>query len=265
MNAILKHVLTTILGALALSLMLGVESSKALENVKVYRGVLILEGKIDSGDFIRVRKFLGTKSNFDRISGGIFLASPGGNVREALEIGHLIRALQLSTDAPSGPPNGKNKFGESVIKANDLIDPKSNYLCASACFFLYVAGVHRNLTWVGRLGVHRPVQSESRLKTISKEDATKSNNHMHELVKNYLKDMDVPEKYVDLMFSVPPNELRLITQDEFDSDLQGVIPEFRNLIDAKCDPRTNEDKLKCRMQVQAELRAEAWHKVFRDN
>ena len=88
---------------------------------------------------------------------------------------------------------------------------------------------------------------------------------MHELVKNYLKDMDVPEKYVDLMFSVPPNELRLITQDEFDSDLQGVIPEFRNLIDAKCDPRTNEDKLKCRMQVQAELRAEAWHKVFRDN
>ena len=52
MNAILKHVLTTILGALALSLMLGVESSKALENVKVYRGVLILEGKIDSGDFI---------------------------------------------------------------------------------------------------------------------------------------------------------------------------------------------------------------------
>jgi hypothetical protein len=296
-NVVLKLVLATILGALTLNLMLGVEPSRALEELKVYRGVLVLEGKIVRGDYDKLHKFLGTKSNYDKITGGVFLASPGGYMDEAMKIGRLIRTLRLSTDAPSGPPSSIAKFGESLIHGNDLVNPKANYLCTSACFFVYVSGIYRNLNWVGRLGVHRPTQIESVARTQSDEEASKSTWITHETVKNYLKEMDVPDKYIDLVFSTTPSEIRLITQDEFESDLRGFIPELRDWVGAKCDPHTNGEKInsdvlktrspqlenartsekekifsvsakqsseivKCWMQVKTELPIEAWHKVF---
>ena len=296
-NVVLKHVLAIILGALTLNPMLGVEPAKAIEELKVYRGVLVLEGKIVAGDYDKLRNFLGTKSNFDKISDGVFLASPGGNVAEAMRIGRLIRTLRLSTDAPSGPPTGNAKFGESLIKANHLVNPKTNYLCASACFFVYVSGIYRNLNWVGRLGVHRPIQLEGNARTLTSDESLKANWFVRETVKNYLKDMDVPDKYVDLIFSVPPTEVRWITQNEFDSDLRGFIPELKNWVGAKCNPHTSGEKIisdvsktrsppleyarisvkekavsesadrsseivKCWVQARTELSIEAWNKVF---
>jgi len=294
-NVLLKHLLAIVLGALSLSFMLGVEPSEAFEELRVYRGVLVLEGKIVPGDYDKLRNFLGTKSNFDKITGGVFLASPGGYIDEAMKIGRLIRTLRLSTDAPSGPPSGIAKFGESLIHANDLVNAKANYLCTSACFFVYVSGIYRNLNWVGRLGVHRPTQIESVARTQSDEEASRSTWFTHETVKNYLKEMDVPDKYIDLVFTVPPNEIRLITQDEFDLDLRGFIPEMKDWVGAKCDadaeriisdnlktrspplenaPTFEKEKMfsvsakqsseiaKCWMQVKAELPIEAWHKVF---
>src|SRR4029078_4657094 len=64
--------------------------SAALEAIKVFRGTMILEGKIEPGDYISVRNFLRLESNFKKISGGVFLASPGGYVVEAMKIGNLI-------------------------------------------------------------------------------------------------------------------------------------------------------------------------------
>ena len=178
---------------------------QALEELKVYRGVLILEGKIVSGDYDRLRNFVGTKSNFDKISNGVFLASPGGSIAEAMKIGRLIRALRLSTDAPSGPPMGIPKFGESVIQANNLVAPRTDYLCASACFFVYVSGVYRKLNWVGRLGVHRPVRLEKNSKTLTVDQDLDLTWRVRGAVKQYLEEMNVPDKYVDLIYSIPPN------------------------------------------------------------
>ena len=297
-NVIFKNLLAISLGALTLSLTFDVEPSRALEKLKVYRGVLVLEGKIVAGDYDNLRNFLGIKSNFDKISGGVFLASPGGDVAEAMKMGRLIRALRLSTDAPSGPQTGIARFGESLIHANNLKNPKNNYLCASACFFVYVAGIYRNLNWTGRLGVHRPTQLETKARTPSSDESTKSTAwFIHETVKNYLRDMDVPDKYVGLIFSTPPNDVRWITQNEFDSDLRGFIPELKDWVGAKCDPYTSREKMisgvintrstplkntrisedekavsvsarrsneivKCRMQAKSELPIEAWRRVF---
>jgi len=292
-NVFLKQVLAGFNVFLAVNLMLGTRPARALEELKVYRGVLVLEGKIVSGDYDKFRSFLGTKSNFDKISSGVFLASPGGNVMEAMRIGRLIRALQLSTDAPSGPPAGIAKFGESPIKVSHLVNPK-NYLCASACFFVYVAGIYRSMNWVGRLGVHRPtVERDGR--ELSGSETSESAWFVRESIKNYLRDMNVPAKYVDLIFSAPANEMRWITQSEFDSDLQGFDPGLRALAD-KCDPHTSGEKIiideaatrsgslnapvsekekvvsvhskqssekgKCWMRVRSELPVEAWPKVF---
>jgi hypothetical protein len=281
--AVLRPALVTFLGALTLGIMFGVGSSRALEEPKVYRGVLVLEGKIIRGDYDKLRNFLATKSNFDKISGGVFVASPGGDVAEAMKIGHLIRALQLSTDAPSGPPTGVPKFGESVIKSNNLADPRLDYQCVSACFFIYVSGIYRNVNWAGRLGIHRPSPSENDLKKLSSDQVTNLDNRLHRAIENYLREMNVLVKYVDLMFSVSPSAMRWITQDELDSDLQGFIPALKDVVDAKCNSATaaapsNKEEIalaaanrqselvKCQIQVQTQLRNElpiqAWHKVF---
>ena len=42
------------------------EPSAALETLKVVRGVLILEGKIESGDYITVRNFLSEAFKFQK-------------------------------------------------------------------------------------------------------------------------------------------------------------------------------------------------------
>src|SRR5690242_174495 len=261
---ILKHLSGVIFVAFVLSLALDT-TAQAIEELKVYRGVLLIEGKIVPGDYDKFRNFLGNRSNFDKISNGVFLASPGGSINDAMRMGRLIRALRLSTDAPSGSPTGSPKFGQSVITPNNLVDQKANYLCTSACFLVYVGGAYRYPTWAGRLGVHRPVQLESNAKKLDVDQTLNLNWRIRQMVKNYLVEMDVPEKYVDLIYSVSPNELHLITQNEFDSDLKGFSPKLKQLIGAKCGqgPMNQSDEAaQCWMRQKKELSNEGWDKVF---
>jgi hypothetical protein len=271
--------------ALASTLVFGVKSSGALEELKVFRGFLILEGHIVSGDYKKVRDFLGEKANFEKITGGVFLASPGGNVTESLKIGRLIRSLRLSTDAPSGPRTGIPRFGESLITPNQLVNAKADYGCASACFFIYVAGVYRHLNWTGRLGYHRPIELESEANKLDVEQALNHTWRVRQLIQKFLADMNVPDKYIDLIYSVPFSQVHWVTQAEFDSDLQGLVPEAKEWVSGKCtnsggqntqkvgkpslvantkisvgDNQTEE--LRCWTQLKTELSHEAWNKMF---
>ena len=226
-------------------------------------------------------------SNFSKISGGVFLASRGGHVVEAMKIGRLIRELQLSTDAPATPPLGRRVVGSVAIGANDLVD-RREYICTSACFLMYVAGIRRNLSGVGRLGVHQPVAEAE--PWISEDVINAANKKMRNEINRYLEEMNVPEKYADLMYSVPANSVRWITQDEFDADLKGYVPAIKDIIEAKCNPKPNEIKnnltepptvtsgpkqektapakqsdeiLKCLVQLTAQLPRESWGKMFK--
>lgn len=235
--------------------------SAAIENLKVVRGVLILEGKIEPGDYISVRNFLSDASNSKKMNGEIFLGSQGGNVIEAVRIGYLIRHLQLSTNVPSRPP----WTGSELIHASDLAKPSKNYRCTSACFLLYVAGIHRDFIRTGLLGLHQP-QIERKPIGATEADISAATADVREKLKTYFEQMNVPNKYLDLMYSMPPNRVRWITQNEFDADLEGYIPEFRALLDSKCDSRLeaehSNELVECVARVKTELRTEAWRKIL---
>jgi hypothetical protein len=198
------------------------------------------------------------------MSGEVFLASQGGNVFEALEIGYLIRRLQLSTDAPSRPPPTVRSSGSEVIHPSDLADPK-HYQCTSACFLLYIAGVYRDFIWAGRLGIHHP-QIERKPVGATEKDISIAMVDMRNKLKRYFEDMNVPNKYLDLMYSVPPNEVRWVTQSEFNADLKGYIPEVQALLAAKCNARRGAEDSnevhRCIAQVKTERRVEAWRRIF---
>ncbi len=212
----------------------GVAPSQALEAPTVYRGVLILEGPIVAGDFDRLRQFLADKATFDKITGGVFTASPGGNMLEAIRIGKLIRALELSTVAPSGSSKGGRRFGETLIRPDNLHDAR-NYLCTSACFLVFISGVYRDLNWAGRLGVHKPFQVRNGVKIVSGDDVADA--QVRRAMDSYLREMNVRIKYVDLMFSTPSAEVRWITQNELDADITGFIPELKDTAAARCTER----------------------------
>jgi hypothetical protein len=247
-----------------LSCLLWINPSIALENLRVVRGVLILEGRIDAGDYASVRNFLSDASNFNKMNGQVFLASPGGNVGEALQIGYLIRRLRLTTDAPSRPPPTVRTSGSEIIRPLDLTNPR-HYLCSSACFLLYVAGIYREFVWAGRLGLHSP-QLERKPVGATANDIAIAMVEMRNKLKDYFEQMHVPNKYLELMYSVLPTEVRWITQTELNADLKGYIPEVRTLLDEKCMSRAegSTDAQKCIAQIKAERRKEAWKKIFQN-
>jgi hypothetical protein len=250
-------------GILLCSGMLWTKPLAAIENLKVVRGVLILEGRIEPGDYISVRNFLSEESNFKKMNGEVYLASAGGYLIEALRIGYLIRHLQLSTNTPSRIPRTITGPGSKVILPSDLANRQNYYRCTSACFLLYVAGVDRREA--GLIGLHHP-QLERRPVGVTDKDISIAVVDIRDMLKTYFEKMNVPNKYLDLMFSLPSNRVRWITQSEFDADLKGYVPEVRALLDAKCNSRLEAEHSNeihgCIAQIMTELRTEAWRKIF---
>jgi hypothetical protein len=175
---------------------------------------IILEGTIVSGDYDKLRKLIDEHCPAKSWSGkctlySIFLASPGGSLTEAMKIGRLVRALRWDTEIPSDlPPDLLQK-----TVAFFMLKDARNWMCTSACFFIWIAGIerwHGPPSTKGLLGIHRPYISDAELKTLSANQAMASATQVRTIIEAYLKEMGVPSKYADLMFSIPKNEVRWI-------------------------------------------------------
>ena len=90
-------------------------------------------------------------------------------------------------------------------------------------FFDLRCRIYRSLSWAGRLGIHRP-QLEHKVVPLTENEITVATNVARNVIRLYLKKMNVPDKYLDLMYSVPTNELRWISQDEFEFRFKRVRP-----------------------------------------
>ncbi|MGO9049820.1 MAG: hypothetical protein ACLQFW_23565 [Xanthobacteraceae bacterium] len=198
----------------------------------------ILEGTIVPGDYDRLRELIDEDctGKYHNSAGychsSIYLASP-----------RLVRTLRWETQIPEEYPPGTPDLRSGIVAATKLKDPKENYMCASACFFVYVAGIERNFFhWKPILGVHRPHFSDTDLRTLSANQAMASGTQVRTIVETYLKEMGVPAKYADLMFSVPKDQVRWIDEADLKSDFTGVIPELQDWLDARCDKRTDVEK-----------------------
>ncbi len=99
---------------------------------------ITIEGAIAPGDYQK----LVDEALSSREARTVWLASPGGNLREALRMGRLIRSFGFAVGVP-------------FTKAEPLVSLKNpaNNTCSSSCFLLYAAGVSRRGSV---LGLHRP-------------------------------------------------------------------------------------------------------------
>jgi hypothetical protein len=269
--------------------------------------IVVLEGQIEPGDYDKLRDSLVAKRDYgvgsdpacfaeylDGCPDEIYIASPGGDVAEAMKIGRLIRALGWAVSVPTRTDN--SQAGASIrqreIERYDVEYPETDFMCASACFFAFVGGVDRETDLGGGLpaivGIHRPYLSPERLRELTGGQAIATGNLTRETVEKYLKEMGVPPKYIDQMFSVPKDQILWINEDDFDADFRGFIPSLRDWVDAKCkltdvenvaldavqkkpfDKRTQAEwdveeqltkkQLDCEEQAKFELRKDAWRR-----
>jgi hypothetical protein len=270
---------------------------------------VVLEGQIEVGDYDKLRDFLVANRDYGTSSGPacfaeyldgcpeeIYLASPGGDVAEAMKIGRLIRALGWATIAPSRTDNSKAgaSLHQHEIDQYDLEYPQSNFMCASACFFAFVGGVYRDTALPPLppvIGIHRPYLSPERLRELTGGQAIATGNLTRETIEKYLKELGVATKYIDQMFSVPKDQILWINDDDFDADFRGFIPSLRDWVEAKCkltdvekialeaiqkkpsDKRTQAEwdvskqlsnkQWNCEQQAKFELRKDAWQRCAR--
>jgi hypothetical protein len=169
-----------------------------------------LSGEIVKGDYEKVKSLISsTTSTF-------WLASPGGDVDEALKIGRLFREYLISTEAPYRDPHGflTNCRGQ-------------NCTCASACAFIWFGGVDR----MGTVGLHRPYIDEPVFRGLPPADASMTYRRMLDNVVVYLNEMEVPRSIIETMATTNSGDIRWVNY--FDEGLDRP-PSIAEWVDASC-------------------------------
>lgn len=117
----------------------------------------------------------------------IKLNSAGGEVEEAIKIGEIIRENEFLVSVPDGAE------------------------CLSSCIFILSAGIYRSGS--GKVGIHRPYFS-----TIAEGESIQNIRRKRDdvltIIKQYVEKMDINPRLVDTMMSIPPGELKILTDDE---------------------------------------------------
>ena len=208
--------------------------------------LVVLEGRIELGDLEKVARISRESSPT-----GIYLASPGGNLAEAIRIGALVRRLAWETrtlDGPEVPP----ALRVGVARSYGIRDVARNGMCASACFFIFIAGIYRD---GAALGIHQPFMSPEELERLSSDEAERRANSVRALIEWYLTKMGVPVKYADEMYAVPKESMRWLTPDEIETDFRGFIPQVRGWVKTQCGDQWKTRRCKDDVMMGIRLRA----------
>jgi ATP-dependent protease ClpP protease subunit len=186
---------------------------------------LKLKGTIEKNDstvFLRVldEASLKNKNRSCVLGLQISLDSRGGDVDEAMKIGRIIRERELWT----------------------LVEFDSR--CHSSCVLVLGAGVTRSPNL--NIGIHRPY-FVSLDKNLSTSDIQKLRKKIMSKMKVYAEEMDLSDRLIDDMMSIPPERVKILSLDELDNyRLSGT--------DASFDEKRTNDLAQLYGITSAELR-----------
>ena len=135
-----------------------------------------ITGEIKSGDYADLAKYLNevNQNNYRVKEDSIILKSSGGNIQEAIDIGHLIRKHHLAT------------------KVNHDDE------CISACGLIFIAGSCRMAQ--GFIGLHRSVVNAP---FDNYEELIKYHSLSEKNVKTYIDEMGAHNLYKDIIYNTP--------------------------------------------------------------
>jgi len=177
---------------------------------------LWMKGEIAEGDLDRLLRFLREhRQDFVEHGGRVVFIVDGGDVLEAIRIGHFLREAMTEAWLPDA----------------------SRTRCVSACFFMFANAVSR-LAVADTVGVHRPFLDATRL---AGADADAVRRRYESLVREVRETMDallVPRELTDKMMATAWNDTYWLSREDLDrlGDSQAWFEDFSS---AKCgvEPR----------------------------
>ena len=166
-----------------------------------------LDGQIEKGDYQRIAAFIQVHQ-----TATVYLASPGGDVDEALKIGRLFRAQLIETDVWF-----REKDNERAI-------------CASACALIWLGGITRNSV----VGLHRPRITDPTFASLPPGKAAEVYGQVLDRINIYLHEMEVPASIIEQMTNTSSSTVSWIDADK-EVSLQRP-PSIAEWEDAACGP-----------------------------
>jgi hypothetical protein len=172
-----------------------------------------LNGQILKGDYDKVATFIRAHHPF---VGAFSLASPGGDVDEALKIGRLFRKYLIITAAPDSlriaDGNVTNDDVPHLSEGLRDLCRGSDCTCASACALIWMGGVVRS----GMVGLHRPRTTDPMFRGLPPADASTAYRRVLEKIAAYLNEMEVPKSIVETMVATSSGDIRWVTAIDVD-------------------------------------------------
>lgn len=144
------------------------------------------------------------KKGRQKIAGNIVsLASNGGEVDVAMELGRILRKLGLST----------------IVAQGDQ--------CLSSCVFAFMGGDRRRVA--GRIGIHRPYFSSAR----EVPDRRSHYRQLQKRLQEYIEELDFPPSFYEAVMAVPPQSVNILTSSDLKRFyLEGMSPSAEDEADA---------------------------------
>jgi hypothetical protein len=170
------------------------------EEVRVYVSGEITRQDVDSaGAMVTL-----LESGKQKLAGNsVWLASNGGDIDAAMDLGRLLRKLGVFT----------------VVGKDDQ--------CMSACVFAFMGGERR--TVAGRLAIHRPFFPFTR----DMPDRQLRFRHLQRTLKDYVEELDFPASLYEAVMLVPPESVKILAPAELKRFyLEGISPSSEDLADA---------------------------------
>jgi ATP-dependent protease ClpP protease subunit len=157
---------------------------------------LYIKGSIKKGDAAAVKKILDnacyeeSRYKTKRVVFHVNLNSDGGDVNEALEVGRVIRAKGAFTRV----------WNQDV--------------CLSSCVFVLMGGQSRQV--MGKVGIHRPYFADLN-PNATLPQIQKAREDMNVKISQYVREMDIAPTIVELMMSVPPEKMKILSEADLES------------------------------------------------
>ena len=181
---------------------------------EVTRGVAI-DGTIVKGDYAKFESILTARATANNPVKAVWLSSGGGDVQTALAIGRLIRKNWIMTTT-----NGTFVRGHVVCFDEDgKIKSKNRTAscsCDSACFLIWAAGVER-ISSGYVVGLHRPHFGDLPADKPPDPSANAAYKGIIVDVRDYLKEMNIPDQFFDLMMGKSSKEIYQLSEEDVTS------------------------------------------------
>jgi hypothetical protein len=136
-----------------------------------------------------------------------------------------------------------------------LRDPENN-TCASACFFLYVAGVRRQGSV---LGIHKPFLPADEYFSLGLDGSVAAHQRIQAATADYLDLMGVPSRYASMMMAANSTDMIWLTPEDIARDFTGVAAGYEVWFQGACrthvvQPAVADDD--CASQILAGMQEE---------